>query len=311
MRTILVTDSLFIGPEEERIIKAAGYNIDRVDKPCATEDELVSAVRNKVGYIQGGVERITERVIDAADELRVISFTGTAYTQFMPAWREATSRGIAITSTAGENASSVAEFALALALTQVRRIPALTSRPGMEFFIAREFSSLTLGIVGFGYVGQSLAQKARALGFNVVATAPTHLPAVGGVEILEIDSVVQEADVISLHVSKPRGERVLDKRLISMLRNGCVVVNTSFDSAIDDAALLERVKSGKLVAAVDYHLESPSLPPGSLISSNGEIAFNTAEANARVSARAARSLLAVLESGSHPDIVNPDYARNR
>ena len=62
MATILATGS-FIGQEEERVIKAAGYNIDRLDKPCATEDEIVARVKGKVGYIQGGHERITARVI--------------------------------------------------------------------------------------------------------------------------------------------------------------------------------------------------------------------------------------------------------
>ena len=195
-------------------------------------------------------------MIEAADELRVISFGGSGYTEFIPGWREATSRGIAITTAAGENAPSVAEFALTLGLTQVRRVPSLSSQAGVGLFIAHEFSALTLGIIGFGHIGQSLAQKARALGFKVVATAPTHLPAMNGVDILEIDSLVQKADVISIHVNKQRGEGILDKRLISKLRKGCVVVNTAFDSAIDNIALLERIKSGELVAAVDYHLDS-------------------------------------------------------
>lgn len=311
MTTILITDSLFIGPEEERVIKAASYDIDRLDKPCATEDELVASVKGKVGYIQGGIERITARVIDAADELRVISFTGSGYTEFIPGWRQATARGIAITTAAGGNALSVAEFALTLALTQVRRVPSLSSQAGMNFFIAHEFSALTLGIIGFGHVGRSLADKARALGFNVVATAGAHSAAVNGVEILDIDSLVEKADVISLHVSKQRGDGILDRRLISKLRKGCVVVNTAFDSAIDNAALLDRIKSGELVAAVDYHLDSVGLPPGSLISSNAQTAFNTAEATARISARATKSLLAVLKSGSDPDVVNPEYAKNR
>src|SRR4051812_12441903 len=96
MANILITDSLFIGSEEEARLKEAGHTFERLDKPCATEDELVEAIKGKTGYILGGIESVTERVIESADELKAIAFTGSGYREFIPGWELATKRGVAI-----------------------------------------------------------------------------------------------------------------------------------------------------------------------------------------------------------------------
>jgi phosphoglycerate dehydrogenase-like enzyme len=86
MQTILITDSLFIFPEHEQQLKDAGYEVVRLDKPDATEAELCEAVKGKVGYILGGIEHVTQKVIDAADELKAIAFTGIDYKALITAW---------------------------------------------------------------------------------------------------------------------------------------------------------------------------------------------------------------------------------
>ncbi|MHB8651943.1 MAG: hypothetical protein ACYC8S_02295 [Minisyncoccota bacterium] len=82
-KTILVTDSLFVFPEHEKVLRDAGYEIERLDKPIATEEELMKAVKGKVGYILGGIEKVTNRVVEEADELKAIVFTGSDWKQFM------------------------------------------------------------------------------------------------------------------------------------------------------------------------------------------------------------------------------------
>ena len=81
---ILVTDSLFIFPKHEQQLKDAGYEVVRLDKPEASEDELCEAVKGTVGYILGGVEKVTDKVIEAADNLRAIVFSGIGYKGFIP-----------------------------------------------------------------------------------------------------------------------------------------------------------------------------------------------------------------------------------
>src|SRR5436190_9375955 len=119
---ILVTDSLFIFDEHVKKLEAAGYEVERLNKPKATEDELCKAVKGKVGYILGGIEKITDKVIESADELKVIAFTGADWQGFMPGWRAATKKGIKIINAPGANAFAVAEFALAVSLAMQRNL---------------------------------------------------------------------------------------------------------------------------------------------------------------------------------------------
>src|SRR5579872_5267248 len=122
---ILVTDSLFIFAEHIKKLEEAGYEVVRLDKPKATEEELVEAVKGKVGYILGGVEKVTEPVVEAADELKAIVFTGTGYKGYIPAWELATKKGIIIANAPHANANAVAEWAFAGGIAMVRNLFAL------------------------------------------------------------------------------------------------------------------------------------------------------------------------------------------
>jgi gluconate 2-dehydrogenase len=122
MRSILVTDSLFIFPEHEKVLTDAGFTIERLDKPAATEDELITALKGKEGYILGGIERLTNRVIDAADGLKAIVFTGIGYKNFIPNWEYVTQKGIAIANAPDGPTNAVAEWAVTMALAMSRNI---------------------------------------------------------------------------------------------------------------------------------------------------------------------------------------------
>ena len=308
MSTILITDSLFIGAEHEQLIRDAGFDIERLDTPTATEEQLIAAITGKVGYILGGVETVSTKVIEAANDLKAIAFTGSGYQEFIPAWKEATERGIAISAARGANAESVAEFALACALAQIRQIPNLMSSRGSSFSITHEFSELKFGIVGYGLIGRALAKKARALGFEVVATAAESDEVVTHSSLQEILPV---ADVLSVHVSKGRGDGVLGASEIAGLKNGAILVNAAFKDAIDNGALVDRLRAGSLSAALDYPLEADGLPIGALLVSNGQTGFNTVAGNQRTSDRATSSLLGLLGSADHPDLVNPEFIQYR
>ncbi|MDQ0733493.1 NAD(P)-dependent oxidoreductase [Arthrobacter sp. B1I2] len=310
MPRILITDSLFLpigGPDEERL-KAEGYEIDRLDVPRADEETLIQHISGADGYILGGIESVTDKVIHAADTLKAIAFTGSGYAEFIPGWRLATSKGIAISAARGENADAVAEWSLVSALMLVRNIPALTAPGGPDFSITRDFNSLTLGIVGYGAIGQALARKAKALGIHVIATEGKPSDEVTSVSLNEL---VEQSDIISVHVSRHRGKTALDATAIKSIKPGSVLVNAAFEEAIDNDALLQRVADGELRAAVDYPLQADDLPLGALLASNAQTAFNTAETNARVGARATTSLLNLLNSGDDADLVNPEYRNNR
>lgn len=141
---ILVTDSLFIFKEHEEALRNAGYEIERLDKPEATEEELVAAVKGKVGYILGGIEKITDRVIEAADQLKVITFTGSDWQYFIPGHDLATKKGIGIANAPGANSGAVAEYTLAFMLAMTREIFDLgrSAKKSLECFGGLEYLEL-------------------------------------------------------------------------------------------------------------------------------------------------------------------------
>lgn len=306
MPSILITDSLFLpigGPDEQRI-REAGYDIDRLDVPRADEATLIERIQGKVGYVLGGIESVTERVIEAANGLKAIAFTGSGFTEFIPGWELATAKGIAISAARGENASAVAEWSLVSGLALSRNIPALTTPGGPDFAITHDFSALTWGIVGYGSIGRALAVKAAALGIRVIATG---IGEDAVAELGDLPAVLDRADIVSVHVNKLRGTAVLDADAIHRIKAGSVVVNGAFEHAIDNDALVARLRAGELRAAVDYPLAAEGIPIGAMLASNGQTAYNTAETNARVGARATTSLLNLLATGTDADLVNPTY----
>lgn len=309
---ILVTDSLFIYKAHEEQLRRKGYTIVRLDKPKASEAELCDAVKGKVGYILGGVETVTKPVIDAADRLRAIAFTGSGYSEFIPAFEAATKKGIAITAAIGGNAEAVAEYALAQMLMMVRRIPLLMSSGGASFLTAEEFEDVTVGIIGYGHVGRAVASKCVRLGFKVLATSRSKKSGSdGAVKFRTLEELVSNADVVSVHVDKLHGTNVLSDALVKKLKKGAAVVNVAFPHAIDEPALFQRVAEKEVFAAFDAPVEHlPSdLPIGYFVQSNAQTAFNTSRANQTISDMVVRSLLNVLTTGKDKYLVNPDYKK--
>jgi len=296
---ILVTDSLFIFEEHVQQLEDAGYEVVRLDKPAASEDELVEAIKGKVGYILGGIEQVTDRVIEASDGLKVISFTGAGYTEFVPGYQKAKEKGIAITAAKGANASAVAEFAITLILMATRRISELTHADGPKFMTVKGASESTLGVIGYGDIGSRVAKLASALGYSVLVSGRNrieNLPA--GVRQVDLNILVSEADVVTLHVDKENGTEVLSPELINKMRPGAAVVNAAFIHAMDQVALAKRIEAGDLRLFSDQKLEvSGDYPVGSVVETNLQSGFNTYQALKAVSDQTTNSLLSVLETG--------------
>lgn len=305
---ILVTDSLFIFPEHEEKMRAAGFEVLRLDKPRATDDEIVSHLQQAVGYILGGIEIVTTEIVTAAPHLRAISFTGSGFHEFIPGLASATQKGIAVSAAIGANAAAVAEYALTLTLALVRRLPELTTPGGKSFLTVRGFRDTTIGIIGFGHIGKEYARLVSALGFQVrVAQGSKADP---DTMQYPVDEVLRTSDVISLHVSKPRGTGVLSSARLKLLRPGTAIVNTAFGEAIDMAALEPYLADGSLYLAADFGATlHTGAALGHYLSSNSQTAFNTTEANKSVSDRATNSILNLLLRGEDEDLVNPEFRK--
>ena len=317
-KKILVTDTLFVLEEHVSRLEQAGFEVERLEKFNASEDELKLALTGKAGYILGGIERVTAEVIESAATLEAIAFTGSGYSEFIPGYETATKRGIAISAAKGANAPDVAEYTIALILEMLRNLPLMQTREelgGGSFYTARRARNMVLGVVGFGRIGREVTRLALALGFKVLVatrTKPARLPQ--GAELLELNDLAERVDVITVHVDKLHGHHALSADFLEKLKNGAIVINAAFPEAVDNEVLLSRLKRGELRAAFDARPKDPgysTLGVGQFVASNGQTAFNTKEAIQDTSDRVVSSIINLLTTGIDPDLVNPLYRENR
>ncbi|HEV7449503.1 MAG TPA: NAD(P)-dependent oxidoreductase [Candidatus Paceibacterota bacterium] len=308
---ILITDSLFIFPEHEKMLTDAGYEIERLDKPKASEEELVEAVKGKVGYILGGIEHITEKIIDAADSLKVITFTGIGYKDLIPAWEYATKKGIAITNTPDAPTHAVAEWALTVTLAMNRGVFDLGRGGQKDFMTTKGLEGLNIGIVGFGRIGRRIAEMIKPFRPGSVSYYSKHHHESDeqrlGASYKELDELMTQSDVIFVCVSKDAGENFLNTKELSVVKNGSLLVSFMHPGIINEDALFEAVKSGNLRVASDVPFKNPAFkdfPLSAAFCFNGSNAFNTAKELKITSDTATQSILNILETGKDEYRVN-------
>lgn len=307
---ILVTDSLFIFPEHEALLADAGYEIERLDKPEATEAELIQAVKGKVGYILGGIEKVTDAVIEAGDTLKVVAFTGSDATHFVPGIKRATERGVAVTTTPGANAYAVSEYTLSVILAMTRNLFELGRTGDKTFLTTSSLKELTVGIVGMGHIGTKMAESLTALGAKKILyanrTRKEEIEKKLGIEYVTLNELLSQSDIVSLHVSKAVGAGFFGKEELARMKDGALLVNFGFMGGVDRDALLPELQTGRLRAAEDGPKDErfEDLPLSVWYCSNAHTAYNTHEANKKASDMAVQSLLNILEKGEDQHQVN-------
>jgi phosphoglycerate dehydrogenase-like enzyme len=317
MKKILITDTLFIFREHEEALVQAGFVFERLPKPQATEEELIKNIKGQSGYILGGIEKITENIINAADKLEVIVFTGADYRQFIPAHEVATKKGIAIANCPGANSYAVAEYAMTLILAMTRDIFNL-GRTGIKMFkTTTSLPSLSVGIVGMGHVGERVARMLRSFGVKELyyfsRTRKENLEQELSMKYLSLSELLTQCNVVTLHASKEAGDKYLGKNELARIQKGSLLINTSFETAIDLDALFDELKSGRLRAAHDGAVDAKfkDLPLDIWFNSNSHTAYNTHEANKVASDMAIESMINLLNGREDKYVVNPDYKKHR
>lgn len=230
-----------------------------------SEDDLLRLCRaHDPAAIVVRYGRITARVIEACRSLRVIAKHGSGIdTIDVPA---AASRGIAVKAAAGANAAAVAEHAWALILACAKSIPQLDGRMHAGHWDkpshkSLELRGLTLGIVGLGAIGRRVAAIGLAMEMKVVGYDPHVATAPDGVQLDTLDAVLR-AHVVSLHCPlTPDNRHMINRATLKGFRDGALLVNTARGGLVDEAALIEALRSGKLgAAALDSYSGEPPPP---------------------------------------------------
>lgn len=196
------------------------------------------------------------RLIAAAPRLRLIQKIGVGVNTIdLDAAR---ARGIAVCNLPGTNARAVGELALLLMLAALRRLPLFdrATRRGEGFSLGPavqdglgELGGRTVGFVGFGAVPQALAPALGALGCRLLYTARRER-AEALAQFRDLDSLLAESDIVSLHVPLvPETANLIDRSRIGRMRRGAILINTARGGLVDQGALREALASGQLGAA--------------------------------------------------------------
>ncbi len=272
-------------------------NEDDIVALCRRHDPVAIIVRyGKVGAA----------AIAAAPSLKVISKHGSGTDTIDQA--AAAARGVQVVAAAGANAAAVAEHALALLLACAKSVAVLNARMHAGHWDKATHKSVelegrTIGLVGLGAIGLRFARMADAMGMRVIGFDPyaKELPAF--VTRVELDAIWRESDAISLHCPlTPENARMLNARTLAACKRGVIVVNTARGGLIDEADLLEAVRSGQVASAgLDSFAVEPMGAPHPFhgeprITLSPHIGGVTAEAYVKMGVGAARNALAVLNA---------------
>lgn len=306
MKKVLVTDSLFVYPEHEALMANAGIEVERLDKPNASEEELIAALQDKDGYILGGIEHVTDAVVAAADKLQVISFTGTAWKHFIPGWERALAKNIIITNAPHANASAVAEWAFTTSLAMTRDLFDLGRTGSGKFKTVPGIQELHIGIIGMGHIGDSIAVLFEQVGARRI-TYWTRTPLEYGFEAQEMDDLLASADIVFVCVSAEAGSDFLNDEKISKLKDGALITCLT-ESVVNEEALLKHLQTGRVRAFLDWTPKSSAfmqLPLSTFYCSNESTAFNTGLANKLASDIVMQSMINILSHQPDSHIADP------
>lgn len=273
-----------------------------------TEDDLIALCqRHDPVAIIVRYGKVGAKVMDAAPSLKVISKHGSGTDTIDKV--AASARGIEVVAAVGANAAAVAEQALALMLACAKSVVALDARMHAGHWDKATHKSLelggrTVGLVGLGAIGQRFARMAHAMDMRVIGFDPFAKNLPDYIQTVDLATIWRESDVVSLHCPLTDENRgMLNADTLAQCKRGVIVVNTARGGLIDEAALLQAVRSGQVAGAgLDSFAVEP-MTAGHPFQGQERIVLSphiggvTSDAYVNMGVAAARNLLAVLERG--------------
>ena len=288
-----------------------------------SREELLVMVKGRDGLLPLLTDRIDHEVMEAAGgQLRVIANYAVGFNNIdVPA---ATARKIAVSNTPGVLTDTTADLTMALILGVARRLVEADqfTRAGKYeswaplLFLGADVHHKTLGLLGFGRIGYAVAK--RALGFDMrilyhnTRRADPELEKQVQARYVDRETLLREADFLSVHVPlTPETRGFLSTREFSLMKPTAFLVNTARGEVIDEEALMEALKNGKIAGAgLDVFEHEPAIPPA-LFSLNNvillpHIGSGSVETRTKMGLMAAENLIAAFEGKIPPNCLNPE-----
>lgn len=306
---IVITE--FLEPEAVEELKRRGFEVHWDRELWTKRGELEKLVKDLPALIVRNRTRVDEALLRLAPKLKVVGRLGVGLDNIDVAACDR--RGIEVCSARGANATSVSEYAIAMAMILLRgRAYRDTQRlvggewPREELGRGLELAGKTLGIIGLGSIGSTTARKARALEMRVIASDP-YLPAGDEswrlAEKVSLDTLLGTSDVVTIHCPLSNETRgMLAAPQLQQMRKGAILINSARGGIVDEAACAAALRSGTLGgAALDvFDYEPIRSEAGKLFTGLSNVILTphisgvTAEANHRVSYMTVDSVARVL-----------------
>lgn len=309
-RILITTDYLHAGDAVDQLLREHGlipvYSPFRGQR---TLEERLSLFDGVSGAIMAS-EPVTADMLAGATSLKVIARSGVGYDSIdVPA---AAAHGITVCNAPGTNHHSVAELAIGLIIMTARHLAEVTTAVRQGHWpraAGHELRGSTLGIIGYGPSGRATASLGVALGMNVLVSTAHPDRERAAVHFADLDTVLREADYLSLHTRANQGSgELVNAARLQMMKPTAVLINTARGSLVDEQALAQALLDGTIAGAALDVLESEPLPVDSplrkldnvLITSH--LAGQTVEARERAALAAAHAVIDVHENRepAHP-----------
>ena len=293
MARILITD----GMDKSAIAKLQELGHEVVEQ-FYESDDLGAAMCEFDAMVVRSKTKVRAPHIDAAkgSKMKLIIRGGVGVDNIDVKYAE--ENGMAVRNTPCASSASVAELALThmLALTRFVASANVTMRQDkwdkVKYAKGMEIGGKTLGLIGFGRIGQELGKMAKALGMKVIVTGRTVKPELEekfGVKYVTMDELLAQSDYVSLHTPALGDKPLVDAEFLAKMKHGAILINTSRGKNVDEAALLDALNAGQLRGAgLDVWFEEPTanhdLYCHPAVSCTPHIGAQTVEAQKRIGA---------------------------
>ncbi len=306
---VIVADK--ISERGVELLRKTGWNI-----ALTTKDTLNAEIADADALIVRSATKVTAELLDRAPRLRAVGRAGVGVDNID--LDAATTRGVLVMSTPGGNAVSVAEHTFALLLALARLVPRLDKsmhegKWEKSSAAGTEVRGKTLGLIGLGRIGSEVAIRADAFDMRVLGYDPYISEAAAKevqVELVPLEKLLAESDFVSLHTAlSPATQNLINAETIRKMKKGARLINAARGELIDEGALAEALKSGKLAgAALDVFVHEPPKDSPLLAMQNviatPHVAGSTTEAQEEVGTQVAVQIKDYLADGLIRNAVN-------
>ena len=310
---VLVADDLH--PDGLALLAERGF--EPVVATGLSEDELIGRLDGVQALLVRSATKVTQRVLEAAKDLELVGRAGVGVDNVDLA--AASARGVVVMNTPTGNTVTTGELAISLMCALSRNLARADRRVrsgtwNKKGLLGSELTGKTLGVVGLGRIGRVVADRAMGLSMKVVAHDPFLPPGsspVDGVELLELDDLLERVDFVTLHVPLTDQTRnLLSRERLARLPKGARVINAARGGLVDEDALLELLESGHLAgAALDVLAVEPPPADHPLLSRDDvlvtpHLGASSHEAQVAVSVMVAEQLASFFLEGVAHNAVN-------